>query len=507
MNDTVVFTTGVFDLIHINHLSFLRRAKQYGSYFIVGLCSDKLVESYKRKPIFNYEQRYTMLKELDFIDEIVRLEVDTQHRSIQFYQDKKIDYQIQVDCDKHLYTRTDVNFIFIKPSFGLHTSNIINKLKGNIRNVCLVGGTATTHYLSSILGEKSNYNVNVLTRNPTLWNNNTKIYDNDNNIICHGNIDTISDKPNEVIPNSDIIIISVPSFALNDIILQIKPYIRDGMIIGKFPGTGGFDWLCKKHLDCKNITIFGTQRLPFIVRTLDYGLSCKVYGHKKKNIFSCIPFSQSNLIQHILQDILTYECIPLKNYLNITLVPSNPILHPSRLYSMFRNWNISIQYDKPIKFYEEWDHDSYINLKGCDNEVQEICKNLPTNVNILPIKDAFIYNYEDDIVDKTNLLTIIKTNKSFQGIEVPMIKHNDKYIPNYKSRYLTEDIPYGLVIIKSIALMLDISTPYIDKILLWGQTVINKEYLVDNKLIGKDVHELNIPQNLNISKENLLQID
>lgn len=503
MTDIVIFTTGVFDMLHINHIRFLERAKQYGDYFIVGLCSDKLTESYKRTPIFNYEQRYTMLKQLNMIDEIVKLEVDTNHRPIQFYKDKKIKYQIQIDCDKHNYTRKEINFIFIKPSFGLHTSNIINKLKNNITNVCLIGGTSTTHYLSSILGEKLNYNVNVLTRNPKLWHNNIKVYDHDNNCICTGNINIISDKPEDVIPNCDIIIISVPSFAIKEIILKIKPYIKDNMIIGKLPGTGGFDWLCKEYLDCKNITIFGTQRLPFIVRNIEYGKSCKVFGHKKKNMFSCIPYSQSSIVQKHLQDILTYECIPLENYLNITLVPSNPILHPSRLYTLFCNWTHCIQYDKPIKFYEDWDHESYLNLKGCDNEVQEICKHIP-NISILPIKDAFIYNYEDDIIDKTNLLTIIKTNKSFQGINTPMIKIDNKYVPDFKSRYLLEDIPYGLAIIKSIALLFNIDTPYINKILLWGQKVINKEYLVDNKLIGKDVKELNIPQNFNImTKEQL----
>ena len=51
-------------------------------------------------------------------------------------------------------------------------------------------------------------------------------------------------------------------------------------------------------------------------------------------------------------------------------------------------------------------------------------------------------------------------------------------------------------------MILDIKTPYFDKILLWGQKVINKEYLVDNKLIGKDINKIIIPQQFNIKNKN-----
>jgi hypothetical protein len=103
---------------------------------------------------------------------------------------------------------------------------------------------------------------------------------------------------------------------------------------------------------------------------------------------------------------------------------------------------------------------------------------------------------------------MIKTNKSYKGILTPMLKKKDGYIPDYESRYLTEDIPFGLLILKSISLILKLKTPYIDKILLWGQKIINKEYLVNNELIGKDINEVNIPQSFGIyTKDDLINFE
>ena len=59
---------------------------------------------------------------------------------------------------------------------------------------------------------------------------------------------------------------------------------------------------------------------------------------------------------------------------------------------------------------------------------------------------------------------------------------------------MTEDIPYGLVVIRGIAEIVGVETPNIDKVLLWSQEKMGKEYLVNSKIQGKDVEKSRAPQ-------------
>ncbi len=53
----------------------------------------------------------------------------------------------------------------------------------------------------------------------------------------------------------------------------------------------------------------------------------------------------------------------------------------------------------------------------------------------------------------------------FQGLTHPMVETDDgKFVPNFKFRYLFEDIPFGLAVIKGIGDLAEVKTPHIDKV-------------------------------------------
>ncbi|CAF3444639.1 unnamed protein product [Rotaria socialis] len=81
------------------------------------------------------------------------------------------------------------------------------------------------------------------------------------------------------------------------------------------------------------------------------------------------------------------------------------------------------------------------------------------------------------------------------GITYPMIKtETEKYIPDFKHRFLTEDVLFGLLVIRSIAEMVGVSTPCMDEVLTWCQQKICQEYLVGSKLITKNLATTRCPQ-------------
>ena len=66
------FTCSTFDLLHAGHVQMLRDAKQHCDYLLVGLQIDpSLDRAEKNKPVQSIVERYTQLKGIKYVDEII----------------------------------------------------------------------------------------------------------------------------------------------------------------------------------------------------------------------------------------------------------------------------------------------------------------------------------------------------------------------------------------------------------------------------------------------------
>lgn len=72
---TIVLATGVFDILHQEHVNFLKKAKTAGSILIVALETDRRVKAVKGedRPIHSQEKRMYNLKNLDIADYVILL--------------------------------------------------------------------------------------------------------------------------------------------------------------------------------------------------------------------------------------------------------------------------------------------------------------------------------------------------------------------------------------------------------------------------------------------------
>ena len=90
------------------------------------------------------------------------------------------------------------------------------------------------------------------------------------------------------------------------------------------------------------------------------------------------------------------------------------------------------------------------------------------------------------------------TNKGYRGLTHPTVEidtpEGTKYMPNYKYRYFTEDIPMGLTVTRGIAQLAGVPTPHMDDVINWCQQCMDKEFLVDGKFVGKDLQSTRSPQ-------------
>jgi D-beta-D-heptose 7-phosphate kinase/D-beta-D-heptose 1-phosphate adenosyltransferase len=85
---TIVFTNGVFDLLHVGHLRYLQHARSLGDALIVGLNSDRSVRANKGpdRPITPEAERTEVLEALACVDAVVVFEEETPHALITLIQ-------------------------------------------------------------------------------------------------------------------------------------------------------------------------------------------------------------------------------------------------------------------------------------------------------------------------------------------------------------------------------------------------------------------------------------
>lgn len=72
--EIVVFTAGVWDILHIGHLNLLRRARALGGRLIVGVLTDEAAERYKPRPVMPFAERLELIRALRMVDDVVQVD-------------------------------------------------------------------------------------------------------------------------------------------------------------------------------------------------------------------------------------------------------------------------------------------------------------------------------------------------------------------------------------------------------------------------------------------------
>lgn len=334
------------------------------------------------------------------------------------------------------------------------------------KNVCIVGGGSLGHVIAGWMSHRG-LNVSILTRRPDEWGKNIIINTPNGDFNAH--LNKISSDPRDVIPDSEVVLFTVPGYANQNELELIKPYLSDNTYVGGVFCSSGFFFEALKIIP-NNIKLWGFQRVPFISRTVKYGKEANLLGFKQ-----CLNIAverttneEKESFRSWIQDIFETKTILNSNYLEVSITNSNPLLHTSRLYTLFSEWDNERRINDNILFYEDWDEESADLLIKMDKELFQLIEHLPVNKTFLsPILD---YYESHDAISLKNKLSSIE---SFKGIKAPM-KHDDRgWYPDFNSRYFTEDFGYSLRFIWQLAKEYSIDTPYIDMVYKWGQNKIN----------------------------------
>lgn len=332
-------------------------------------------------------------------------------------------------------------------------------------NFCICGGGSLGHVIAGYLGANADVRVSMLTQRPQLWKNDIEVHTPEQTII-HGHIHTISSNPEDVIPQANIILLCLPGFAIKQQLQLIKPYVKSTTFVGSVFSSTGFFFNAMEILN-EDVPLWGFQRVPFICRTREYGQSANLLGYKSNLNIAVERTDEMEDFRLLIEKLFNTPVSLLNNFYEATLTNSNPLLHTSRLYTMFGASNEGRTFPRMILFYEEWTEEAAQLLIDMDEEFFRLLEVLPVKPNYLP---RILEYYESH--DARSLAQKLSSIQGFKGITSPMKQTAQGWIPDFASRYFTEDFPYGLHFIWQLAKEKGIATPKIDMVYQWGMSKI-----------------------------------
>jgi D-glycero-beta-D-manno-heptose 1-phosphate adenylyltransferase len=131
----IVFTNGVFDILHIGHIKYLQESKKLGSSLVVGVNSDestKLLNKGAERPINPYEERAKVIASLKMVDLSIIFREQTPLSLIDFVMPqiytKGNDYNLQtIEYSDHLKSK-GIKIKFIPLIKDKSSTNVLKKL-------------------------------------------------------------------------------------------------------------------------------------------------------------------------------------------------------------------------------------------------------------------------------------------------------------------------------------------------------------------------------------------
>lgn len=63
--------SGVFDILHLGHIHYLKESKSFGDYLIVVIASDYTAKKHGKNLIFNENERKELISELKIVDKAI----------------------------------------------------------------------------------------------------------------------------------------------------------------------------------------------------------------------------------------------------------------------------------------------------------------------------------------------------------------------------------------------------------------------------------------------------
>ncbi len=328
------------------------------------------------------------------------------------------------------------------------------------KNICILGAGNVGLTLGAYLANKK-YNINIYKKDKIKEDRVNFEYFLEGAVNLKSKINLMTNDLKKALNKVEIIFVALPAFCRKSYIEDVVQIIDRPVYIIFFPDNYGVLELenilknsNKKHL----FMSAGTNSFIYPCRKKSYSHSV-VKGIKKEIFISSINKVWLKSISEILNEM--WNIFSMKdNYLEIQLSNMNPIIHPVVLIlNLGRIENEKGNFD----FYNQGITPTIADLiRQIDEERIEVGR--ACGINLKPLSKVM-----EDVYSSNG-------NNLYKALTESKV-HRDGLAPkSLNTRYIKEDIPYGLVPISSIGKIKGVETPIIDSIINLANIVMKKDY-------------------------------
>ena len=278
----------------------------------------------------------------------------------------------------------------------------------------------------------------------------------------------------QAIKDAETIFVITPAFGHKAMAEVCAPFVQDGQIIVLMPGSGGsleFVNIFKQKKVKREITIAESCTLP-------YGARLKGPGHVSVLINAVIlptgVFPSNKTAEVISKLKQFYPMItPTKDVLEAAINNPNPIVHP--VATLLNAARIEHSKGEFYLYAEGMTPAVARTYESLNHERLAICKTLGYTLyhwDNLEFKDYNLGETEEECryrILNTSMDAAFGKDGIYAGIKMKGPEH-------LKDRFVTEDVPYGMVLLSTLGDLLGVPTPTHDAVIQLASVINRTDY-------------------------------
>jgi len=259
-----------------------------------------------------------------------------------------------------------------------------------------------------------------------------------------GRLELVTIDPADVVSWAHVLMVVAPAFAHRFMAETVAPYLRAGQVILLNPGaTGGameFRQVLRAEGVEERVLVAEAQTLVYTCR-ISGPARVRIMGIKQRVLMAALPASDNSAVLQVVGQLFP-QFAPAPNVLHTSLYNINAVFHPA---TVVLNAN-RIEAGEDFDFYQEMTPAIASFLEVIDQERMRTAKAF--GAPALSAKDWLRACYAG--VHGDTLYECIQSNDAYRGLKAPK---------TLETRYISEDIPTGLVPIVSFARAAGIEAP------------------------------------------------